>query len=209
MGILRKGIFGGFENRTGPLVGRRINGESVVSAVPHKATKPRTLAQIDQQVKLELVVSLLKWFKRLIAIGFRDPRGKKNSFNTAVKYNFKNIIIGNSPDYGIDYSKLVFSKGNLVGPNNPTISLSTGAVVINWHPDAQTQFNQYTDSANFMIYCPGKNCGVIVIGAADRSALTFVVGIPQNFAGHEIHGYMSFVSANGKAVSDTVYLGMI
>lgn len=126
-----------------------------------------------------------------------------------MKYNFRNIVIGTSPDYGIDYSKLVFSKGNLVGPNNPRISLRTGAVVINWQPDAQTQFNQYTDRASFMIYCPGKGHSVILIGGAERAALTCNVAIPQDFAGYEMHGYMSFVNVDGKAVSDSVYLGMV
>lgn len=77
MGILRKGIFGGFENRTGFLIGRRVRGKSVVTALRHEVLKPRTQAQIDQQLKFELVVSFLKWFKSLIAIGFKDPKGKK------------------------------------------------------------------------------------------------------------------------------------
>ncbi|WP_316812620.1 DUF6266 family protein [Pedobacter heparinus] len=209
MGILRKGVFDGFEGKTGPLIGRKVNGKCVISGLRRKATKPRTQAQTDQQLKFALVVSLLKWFKSLIAVGFKDPEGKKNSFNRAVKYNFKQIVVGTSPDYSIDYSKLVFSIGSLVGPNSPAISLGKHAVVISWQPDVQTQFNRYTDKASFMMYCPGKNHKVIVIGAAERSALGYVIAIPQDFTGYEMQMYMSFVSADGKVVSDSVYLGLI
>jgi hypothetical protein len=209
MGILRKGIFDGFENKTGPLIGRRVKGKSVISAVQHRTTKPRTQAQLDQQLKFELVVRFLCWFKGLIAVGFRDPAGKRNSFNTAIKYNFKNIITGASPDYQIDYPKLVYSRGSLFGPNNPTVGLGAYEVAINWQPDGQNQFNQHTDKASFLVYCPGKNAFVILISLVERSALGYSVAIPQDFAGHQVHVFMSFVSADGKVVSDSAYLGSI
>ncbi|MBB5438640.1 hypothetical protein HDC92_002321 [Pedobacter sp. AK017] len=209
MGIIRQGIFGGFEGRTGPLVGRKVKGKSVISGLPHKATKPRTAAQIDQQLKFELVFGFLKWLKRLIAIGFRDPDGKKNSFNAAVKYNFKHIITGTSPDYGIDYSKLVFSKGSLAGPNSPSVSLGTNAIVINWQPDVQHQFSQHTDRASFLVYCPGKNAFVIKVSATERLMLGYSMGIPQDLTGYDMHVFMSFTSADEKVVSDSVYLGTI
>lgn len=209
MGIIRQGIFGGFEGRTGPLVGRKVNGKSIIAAFPRKTTKPRTAAQIDQQLKFDLVIGFLKWLKCLIAIGFKDPDGKKNSFNTAVKYNFKRIITGTSPNYSIDYSKLVFSRGSLAGPNSPSVSLETNTLIINWQPDVQQQFNQHTDRASFLVYCPGKIEIVIHTSSIERSALGYRIAIPQNFEGNEMYVFMSFRSANGKVVSDSKFLGTV
>jgi hypothetical protein len=209
MGILRKGIFDGFENKTGPLIGRRVKGKSVISAVQHRASKPRTQAQIDQQLKFKLVAGFLMWLKPLIAVGFKNVGGNTNAFNAAMKYNFKRIITGTSPDYQIDYPKLVYSRGSLFGPNNPAISLGTHAVVINWQPDGQNQFNQHTDKASFLVYCPGKNAFIILIDGAERSALGYNMAIPQDFAGYDLHCYMSLASTDRKVVSDSVYLGVV
>lgn len=207
MGILRKGIFDGFENKTGPLVGRKIKGRNIISALPHKTESKSTQAQLDQQKKFELVAGALKRLRRLIATGFKQ--GNKNAFSAAMKYNFKRLITGSSPDFGIDYSKLVFSKGSLAGPNAPVINLGINTVMFSWQPDTQTQFNQYTDKANFVIYCPAKNAFVLMIGGASRENLGYNMAIPANFEGHEMYCFMSFTSADGKAVSDSIYLGTI
>ncbi|MBB5440857.1 hypothetical protein HDC92_004561 [Pedobacter sp. AK017] len=209
MGIIRQGIFGGFENRTGGLVGRRLNGKNVISAPPHQTDKLMTQAQIDQQLKFGLVIQFLKRMTYLIKVGFKQGTGKGNAFNRAVKYNFGNIITGTSPDYSIDYTKLVFSRGSLAGPNAPAIHLELNAVKVSWLPDAQTRFNQHRDRASFLVYCPGKNVIVTLTSSTERSALGYNIAVPQDFEGDEMYVFMAFVSADGKVVSDSVYLGLV
>lgn len=209
MGILRKGIFGGFEQKTGPLVGRWLKGENVISAIQHKSTKSRSQEQLDQQLKLGLVVSFLKCFSELIAVGFRRVMGKGNAFNAAVKYNFDRILTGIAPDYVIDYSMLVYSKGSLAEPNSPGVLLVDDVIKINWLSDIQTRFNQHTDKAGFIVYCPDENYIITEVGVVVRSALGYDITLPPGLNGKRLYCFMNFVSADGKVVSNSVYLGTI
>jgi hypothetical protein len=209
MGILRKGIFGGFEQKTGPLVGRRLKGENVISATPHKSTKRRSLSQLDQQLKLGLVVSSLKWFNELIAFGFKNVKGKGTAFNAAVKYNFERILTGVAPDYAIDYSKLVYSKGSLAEPNCPGLVIVDELLKISWLPSVQTRFNQNTDKASFLVCCPEHNLIIKKIGVVIRSVLGYDITLPPGLAGERLYCFMNFVSADGKVVSNSVYLKTI
>ncbi|WEK17785.1 MAG: DUF6266 family protein [Candidatus Pedobacter colombiensis] len=209
MGILRSGIFGGFEKKTGRLVGRRLKDKSVISGTPHKSTKARSQAQLEQQLKLELVISFLVKFSNLIAVGFRKVRGKGNAFNTAVKHNFKHIVTGIAPNFTIDYTRMVYSVGSLAGPNQPELSLMDDVVQIRWLPDVQMQFSQNTDKASFTVYCPDKDFVITKIGTALRSALSYHMVLPSGLSEGRLHCFMNFVSADGKWVSNSTYLGTI
>jgi hypothetical protein len=210
MGIIRQGIFGGFEKRTGGLVGRRMRGRSLISAPQHKSAKGRSQAQLDQQLKFELVLTFLSRFRHLIANGFRHAAGKGNAFNAAVKYNFRNnIIIGASPDYVIDYPKLVYSRGSLAGPNAPMVSLGVNMLTVTWLPEAQSQFNRYLDKANFLVYCPDKKMALVYPDRTFRSSLGYNLPLPVNLGGFPLHVYMSFISVDGREVSNSEYLGLV
>lgn len=208
MGILRKGIFNGFENKTAGLVGRRINGNYVLSAPPHKSLKPQTLLQLDQQIKFAMVTSFLKRFVPLISSGFKTcSRG--NAFNAAVKYNFNRLITGTSTNYSIDYSKLVYSKGSLDGPNSPTLTVLNNVLLLRWFADIQTQYNRYTDMVSFAIYCPHKKLTIIYKDEATRFDLGCSLTLPAALNNEHLHCFMSFESADRKMVSNSVYLGTI
>lgn len=209
MGILRKGIFGGFEKKTGALIGRRAKGKSIISAIQHKHAKFRTVAQLDQQLRFDRANSVLKWFSDLIAVGFKRTAGKGSAFNAAVRYNFRALVTGISPDYLIDYSKLVYSRGSLAGPHRPSISRLNDGLQVNWLPDMQTRFNQYADKATFVIYCPDREMIVKFPKHVVRTAMECVLPLPPGLTDIPLYGWMSFISADEKVVSDSVYLGVI
>jgi len=209
MGILRKGVFGGFENKTGPLVGRSVNGKSVISVVKHKAAKPVTFNQLDHRLRFEMVVAVLKWFNDWIAIGFKGPGVGRNTFGAAVKYNFSSLVAGIAPTYYIDYSKLVYSRGSLAGPHHAAIERHNDEVQLSWLPDVETQYNQYSDEASFVIYCPDKEMILKFRNRTTRVALGAVLSLPTGLEQADLYAWMSFSSADGKVVSDSVYLGTI
>lgn len=207
MGILRNGMFGNFENRTGPLVGRVIRKRNVISAVQYRRAIGKTKAQLDQQLKFALVANFLKRFKRLIAVGFANVK-HRNAFNAAVKYNYRNIIRGISPDYSIDFSKLVYSRGCLAGVCSPSVTVGSDKLFISWLTHAQSQLNQHSDRASFLVYCPDKELTVIFERTVTRAALGFELELPLGLRGLPLHVYMSFASVNGKEWSNSAYLGI-
>lgn len=209
MGILSFGIFGGFEKRTGPLVGRIVNKKNVISMVQHERLKPVTLAQLKQQAKFKQVAILLIRLRQLIMVGFANNKNLI-PFNAAVKYNFKNIITGVYPNYTIDYSKVVYSVGKVEGAAMPAVNLAgVDEVVFSWEPSTQNQFNRNTDRATFLLYNPQWKKAFMVIGEASRSSLTYTMLLPSGFSSLELHCYMGFLSADERQASNSMYLGRL
>lgn len=209
MGILRKGIFDGFENKTGGLVGKRINGKNVICARQHKPVKPRSQLQIDQKVKFKLVLQFLSRFKGFIKVGFRNVKSNGTAFNAAVRFNFERLITGTGPGYAIDYTKLRYSRGCLAGPNSPAVIAGIDSILANWVPDRQSYFNRDTDKASFLVCCPDKNVTLKYPDKALRAELEAVLQLPPGLSGYAKYVFMHFVSADGKEVSDSKYLGMV
>lgn len=209
MGILRKGIFGGFEKKTGALIGRRAKGKNIISAIQYKHKKSRTVAQLDHQLRFELAISVLKWFTDLIAVGFKHIDGRGSAFNVAVRYNFGTLVTGVSPAYVINYSKLIYSRGSLAGPHRPSIKRVGGGLQVSWLSDVQTRFNQHTDKATFVIYCPDKAMIMKFRNHVMRAAMGCVLPLLPGLTDVPLYAWMSFISADGKVLSDSVYLGVI
>ncbi|MDR6783757.1 hypothetical protein ABIE26_002854 [Pedobacter africanus] len=204
MGIIRQGIFDGFEGKTGPLVGRYIHKRHVISGLPHKSTKAPTLAQILHQQKFALVVSFFSKMQEMLAIGF--PKQHPNSLNAAVRYNFKHVIEGNSPPYSINYSKVIYSLGKLSKPNLPAVTRNGNTLLFSWLPEAQNRFNRYTDQACFMVYSASRQLAITRVSVANRADLGYSMELPEGFGEDELHCYMSFRA--GKEVSDSIYLNL-
>jgi hypothetical protein len=209
MGILRQGIFGGFENRTGALVGKRIGGNSVICAVQHKATKPRSQKQLEQGLKFRLVIGFLRRLNSLIALGFKKCAGKGHAFNAAVKYNFNGIITGVLPNYSIDCKGLVFSRGSLAPADTPLLSRGLNSVLVSWQPTLQTQFCRNSDKVLVFIYCPGADVMLTRFSSTARAELEYEVVFDIDLGTLPLDVFMAFVSADGKEVSTSEYLGII
>jgi hypothetical protein len=211
MGIQIWGAFGGFQKKTGALVGHWLKGQNVITAIPHPSQKPPTQAQLDQRAKFKLIVSWLSWINALVKTGFAEARKEKQSpMNAAVAYNYANAITGVSPNFTIDYAKAAYSKGRLSPAYNPSVSTSVAdEITFDWSADFNTGFGAATDLATLVAYNPDKNRFVYLSAAAARSALTFTLDMPADFAGDLVYCYISFVSANGKMLSDSTYIGVV
>lgn len=104
----------------------------------------------------------------------------------------------------------MYSVGKLAIPNRPKVKLiDENLLLFNWLPETQGQFNRHTDQATFVAYNEVKKIIMIVsIPQVTRSSLLYHLVLPQGFSNDPLHCYMSFTSADGKTVSDSVYVGL-
>jgi hypothetical protein len=209
MGIQKWGAFGGFQKKTGALVGKWVNGQNVISAIPHPSQEPPTTPQLNVRAKFKTVVQFLSRISPLIKVGFQNAHEEKQTaFNAAFKYNYYEAVTGVAPNYTIDYPKLVYSKGRLSVPYNASVLVNVaGTVKFDWLATLSTGIGAVTDMATVMIYNPAKEQFVSLVGAAARSALTCNLLVPGDFSGDEVHAWISMVSADGKVTSNSTYLG--
>jgi hypothetical protein len=210
MGIQDKGAFGGFRNKTGPLVGHIVNGQNVITSIPAKSSKPPTQKQLDQRRKFGLITGFLSWMSSLIDSGFQEREMRQSAMNKAVQYNLLHAVSGVSPFFSIDHAKLRFSIGKCPLPGNTTAEgVAGGKVSFIWGNSFLGKHGSETDLVNLMVYNAEKDRFVILRNAADRIDLGFILQLPADFVGDTVHCYLNFVSVTGKLVSNSQYVGQL
>jgi hypothetical protein len=208
MGIQHWGAFGGFQNKTGALVGHYTNGQNVITAIPHPSQKPATTAQINQRAKFKTVVSFLSRLTGLVRVGFRNAHeAKQSAFNAAFVYNYQNAVIGVGPDFTLDFEKFMYSKGNLSEPYAPEYLTDVPAKIkFSWLDYLGTGIGAQTDMFTVVVYCPVLDQFVSLANAVSRSALTYTLQLPPPFSGKVVNAWVSMVSADGKLASNSISL---
>ena len=211
MGKIKKGILGGFSGKVGTVIGACLNGIDYMRSLPKKSSKAPTQLQLDARAKFKLAMAFLKPLISVIRVGYQSYRGTPvTPLNAAVSDLISFGLTGVSPNFTVDYGRVVYSKGELSEPWSPEVdSAVSGEVTINWAASPVSALAQPTDQLTVVVYNPEKGKYVYLANAAIRSALTFDLTMPMDFSGDTVHCYLFFVSANGKKVSSSTYVGSV
>lgn len=209
MGKYKKGILGFFRGRVGTVVGAVWNGIHYMKSLPDVGDSDPTPAQLNVRAKLALVTTFLKRLKALIKVGYQDFTNGITPMNAATSYHLKNAVTGTTAlNYAIDYSKVIFSVGDLLEANTPAVAATAAAKLdFSWVNDAPVGGTGGTDRATVLAYNADKNKFAMLASAAARSAAAYVLQLPPDWGGDSVHGWISFVSTDGKEVSNSTYIG--
>jgi len=208
MSELRNGAFSGFTGRTGQLVGYRKNGKWIMAAIRATTPGPPTQAQMDQRIRFGIFPSWLSWIAEFIELGFQAYASKMSPMNAAVKYNVDKAITGVAPNFTIDYSKVLLSRGRMAQANDAQVATTTAVQLdLSWVANVGVVVAAPTDLAVFIVYCASRNLFVQDIGSATRADLTYEMPLPLEFSGETVQVYMAFLRADKKQVSTSQYVG--
>ncbi len=211
MGKLFRGIDDLMRGRLGNHVGRYLRGENIIAMRPVPSSKPATELQLIQRAKFGFLNSWLSPLSSFIDVGFKHYDAEMSARNACMSYNFKqSVLTGVAPDFAIDYSKLVLSRGTLTGLNLPNIGTATGiAVEFSWENNIGNSNAKLSDDLSFVVYDPISDTYAVLIAAVKRSALSYEMVLPAEFDGHTVHGWVMCVSEDGKLVSDSKHVGTV
>jgi hypothetical protein len=212
MGIIRQGVLGGFRKKTGAVVGAYHRGQDTIRGLPRVSNKPATIKQANQRAKFGVVTNFLSFISDLIDVRMERGGSKTSGMNDAVSYHLKNAVTGVAPDFQINFTKLVFSRGKLLLPASSTVNTRSGGTVdFDWDKtDVDGPRLNGTDRVTLMAYNPTKDRFVILKDIAPRSAGTFVMNVPLSFLGDEVYCYISFASViHSELYSPSLYVGLI
>ena len=190
------------------VVGARWKGIDYIRAKPQSVANPRTLLQVNQRTKFALVLRFLQPNLNFIKIGYKNYAVKKSQFNSAMSFILNNAIIGVSPDFEIDYSLALLSRGNLAGALNPVFDLTTpGQVQFSWDDNSTDGNALATDKVMVVAYNPLKGESVYLTEGATRADLSQTVIIPNSYAGDDLQLFISFMNAEETQLSNSIYIG--
>ncbi|WP_288955762.1 DUF6266 family protein [uncultured Polaribacter sp.] len=208
MGKISQGILGGLSGKVGNVIGGNWKGIDYLRIKPSSVANPRTEGQVNQRNKFTITLEYLQANKDFIKIGYKAFATKKTEFNAAMSYVLNNAVAGSAPNFTIDYSLALLSRGNLSDPLNPTVDYSNaGTVSFNWTDNSTDGNANATDKSMVLVYNPQKRESIYILDGADRTVGVQDITIPNSYSGDTVHFYISFVSEDGKTVSNSVYLG--
>ncbi|WP_026063436.1 DUF6266 family protein [Pedobacter arcticus] len=208
MATIKKGILGGFSGKVGTVIGGNWKGVDYMRSLPKASSKAPTALQSDQRIKFAAVMAFLKPISALISKGYQAATGARTPMNAAVSYHVKNAIMGASPDFEVDTTKVIFSQGDLAGPW-ATIVESTlpASILFSWQDNTGTGLAEANDKAILLVYNATKSQYVSLENAANRSEGEVNLILPATFTGDEVDCWMSFSNEDGKRIATSVYIG--
>jgi len=178
-----------------------------------KMTKPPTEAQLKVRKQLAVVVVFLKPLLSIIKVGFLLKAKEKGSipYSMAVQYNRNNAVSGEYPDIYIDYSKvrLTAKTGRIYGPGSPGVSLVSAGLKFTWNAEEDRGWSGGSDQLMMVVYFPESKSVAYCLYGAKRSAGEDVLPLTETQLTTRMEVYVSCVSADRKAIADSMYLGRL
>ncbi|SMC66347.1 DUF6266 family protein [Pedobacter africanus] len=213
MGKYKKGILGHFRGIVGTVIGSVWRGIHYMKSLPDVGADNPTPAQINVRAKLALVTAFVQRLKTLITVGYQSFTKGITPMNAATGYHLKNAVTGTSAaNYAINYALVRFSVGSLSADVTPLVTPTAGAKLdFSWTDDTDPEEDPTgsTDLVTVLAYSIEKDKFARKVAAAPRSAEAYVLQLPLDWSADNVHTWISFVSANGKQVSNSVYTGEV
>lgn len=209
MATYEKGVLGSFNGLVGTVVGSSWKGMNIMRSRNKKSSKKPTLKQLMQQARFAFLIRFISPLAGLLEKTF-DARGvEKTSMNLAFQYNYNNALTGTYPAYGLDYSKVLISRGSLLNANSPAaVAAANGRIDFSWTDNSGLAQANATDKAILVAHCADLNQAVFITNGAPRTAGTDSLDA-SIFSGRTVQTWLAFINAEGTEVASSIYTGPV
>ncbi|UKT64069.1 DUF6266 family protein [Pedobacter mucosus] len=209
MARLRNGALGGFSGKVGSIVGYRLRNNDFIKGLPKPSTKPATLKQLASRARFKFFNEWRNPLTDFFAVTFKNQTANHSAQNAAHSCN-RDIIVGEYPNYDIDYEKVVISKGDLINVQDLSMELvQPDYLRFSWKPNYKGKAKG-TDLLAILICYPGDNTQLFgTLNGADRAAGTYDFKIDFLEPGTRLEVYATFLSNDRSRACDSTYMGRI
>jgi len=121
----------------------------------------------------------------------------------------RKAIIGQYPDFRIDFSKVLFSAGKMPVVKMPEVIAADNGLMFTWDTSNLEEGMLHTDQAMLMAYLPDKKMAFFTRSGAKRKQGYDYLEIPLTPGGQRIETYISFNAEDQKSISTSVYTGQV
>jgi hypothetical protein len=205
--IKKQGSIGSISGAVNDVVVANWNGIEVVRSLPKQSSKPATTSQQEQQSKMAIAGKFAVAVKKVLTASYKSYAVRMSGYNACVRDVLNYAITGDSPNYRIDYSKVMVSRGRLHGESNEAAKAEAGQVTFTWAYEADPEIAA-NDKTILVVYCEALNQCLFTLKGADRSTGTASLAVAR-FKGQEVHTWLAFISADGKQTSTSKYTGVV
>jgi len=202
-----KGANGAFSGKVGSVVGSSWRSIDYLRSLPKKTKKPISESQIAQRAKFALAPMYLRPIKDILNLGFGDKQlNKITGYNAAVKLFLNSAVMGGYPDYVINFSKMVLSKGSLSVFHGLNAIVQGTDLELNWQ-SITNRYNAFDDDQLTVVLFNETKLMYMLYDDAERSELTYSITIGNEFSGDVFHTWAFAIKRENNIVSNSQYLG--
>ncbi len=210
MGKYKWGILGAFSGKIGTVVGSTWKGIDYMRSLPRPSTKAPSDQQVIQRAKFALVSGFFRPVSALLNLGYQSLAQGKSGYNVATSDFIANAIMGTYPDFDIDYSKVLFSKGTLTGAYGVSAVAAPVGVKVSWDDNTGSGTAKATDKIVMLVYNASKGQFVYNLNSgADRNAEEDTLLMPAEFLGDTVEVWIAFMTPDKKTFSTSIHAGQI
>jgi len=210
MANFNKGILGAFSGKVGNVVGASWRSLNILRSLPRKSNKQATVGQISQRQKFGLITSFIMLGKVVVEQYFGNRHAYKSRLNLCVSYHLKEAVLGTVDNFMIDYTKVIWTKGELLGLNNVTITPAVGLLLNFTFAGMSGQSNALaTDEVLLVLYCPSFGELPVYYNIAERDDGAASVMVSSIWLGEQVHAWIAVTDNQRKLVATSQYLGVV
>jgi hypothetical protein len=169
-------------------------------------TKKRISRLKTQPEKLLKAAAFVKALNPLLYITYRFTCEKISYYRCAMRHVLQ-WISGLPPELTIDYSKILVASGNRFNTERAAAKPVGDTVLFKWEADLIPQ-DYATDKAILVVYCEALNKCIFTTMGPPRTARKARLDVTA-FRGQAVHTWLSFITADGKQVADSIYTGRL
>lgn len=197
--------FGTISGRHGSAVAATTKDGKSILKVFKAPGNPNTQKQQTQRSKFGFVNSELSCMRNLFKITFRSSNGMQQAVSAALKY----AVVGQAPDWAIDYSALQLSMGSVDAALQLTVSKNTATnVQLTWDKTVAANSSE-NDWINIVFFNNEHKMAILKQNTAIRSDGTVAVDLPEVWANAEIYCWLYFTNPTDTLNSASKFVGVV
>ena len=181
MGIIKRGILGGFSGKVGNIVGTSWKGRAVIKAMPLSVANPKTTKQVNQRGAMTNCVVAAKEFLGNAIPAICSPfAGDISGYNLFVKRTIKAFNV--TGDFNVAQFKI--SEGSLGNYLNGAVTydVSDSKVVFSLNSREHSDYNVETDLVYIVLWNNTQKKGAMVSKTVENTFVNTEVEIDAGFA---------------------------
>lgn len=208
MATYEHGILGPFSGKVGTVVGANWRGKNVMRSRPKKSNRIPSEAQQLQRERFTTVTKFLSPIKTVLNRYFGQTSTYRSRYNMATSYHLKEAVQWVSGTFEIIYNKVMISKGDLQGLNQPIVTPQANQELnIKWQDNSGQGMAATQDSLLVVVYSPDLDMFEFFEQSANREDTEVTLQLSSFFQGLNVHCWASFVNDERKLSASSSYLG--
>lgn len=201
MGVIKRGILGGFSNKVGNIVGSSWKGIATMRVLPLSVANPRTQPQVANRDAFKAAT--------LFASSILTTMIKPLNDRFALKMSGFNLFVKRNKDYfnnpnAVEWEKLEISKGRLgVTEIKDAAEAGVDGYSVEWDKELTNGMQMETDRA-YVLIVSGEG-EVIGTSSGTRKRSDEYVNIYTDSQPANVRFYLQFLREDGTEVGDTSF----